>query len=159
MILCSVADIRQASSITRTYESHHDICAPLLSQVTYDADGNVFIDRPGKHFGVVLDYLRGMNVRFPTEIEELDQVEEEFAYYGLPVGAILLLQFGSMVDGYQLPSMVCGPRRHSFCVSSQTFIIWLAEPVHIGCTLLIPFRSQTGLSWVVRMFSCAASEY
>jgi hypothetical protein len=26
-----------------------------------------------------------MNVRFPSDFEELDQVEEEFLYYGLPV--------------------------------------------------------------------------
>jgi gas vesicle protein len=64
--------VTSRSTITAVRGSMLDSMLSGRYKVTYDSEGNVFIDRPGKYFGLVLDYLRGMNVRFPSDFEELD---------------------------------------------------------------------------------------
>lgn len=46
-----------------------------------DKDGAIFIDRNGKHFGKILDYLRDGTVPLPANSMELEELRAEANYY------------------------------------------------------------------------------
>ncbi|KAK2163381.1 hypothetical protein NP493_1465g00051 [Ridgeia piscesae] len=49
--------------------------------VQTDSDGFVVIDRSGKHFGVILNYLRDGDVALPASQRELEELLAEAEYY------------------------------------------------------------------------------
>ena len=46
-------------------------------------DGSIFIDRDGKHFGTILNFLRDGHVHLPTTEDELCKLKMEAEYYGI----------------------------------------------------------------------------
>lgn len=63
---------------------------PNLSK---DSDGAIFIDRPAKHFPTVLNFMRGKGIEWPSTLDELIDLEEEFAYFQLPFPDDAFLRF------------------------------------------------------------------
>jgi len=55
---------------------------------TRDRDGNLFVDRNGRLFEYVLDYLRTGKWRVPTKVKAA--VREEAAFYGIPLPFALI---------------------------------------------------------------------
>uniref|UniRef100_A0A3B3HYN6 Potassium channel tetramerization domain containing 13 n=1 Tax=Oryzias latipes TaxID=8090 RepID=A0A3B3HYN6_ORYLA len=51
------------------------------TEATIDPEGWVVLDRCGRHFGVVLNFLRDGSVPLPDECRELDEVLKEAQYY------------------------------------------------------------------------------
>uniref|UniRef100_A0A3B4V1N0 Potassium channel tetramerization domain containing 13 n=1 Tax=Seriola dumerili TaxID=41447 RepID=A0A3B4V1N0_SERDU len=51
------------------------------TEVTIDSEGWVVLDRCGRHFGLVLNFLRDGSVPLPEEHRELDEVLKEAQYY------------------------------------------------------------------------------
>ena len=46
-----------------------------------DANGSVFIDRDGKHFNVILNFLRDGHIAFPETHKELEELKKEAQFY------------------------------------------------------------------------------
>jgi hypothetical protein len=63
-----------------------------------DADGCYFIDRNGKHFGVILELLRKGKARLPANDGDADDLMEEVQYYMLdePFRAALAADRGNV---------------------------------------------------------------
>lgn len=55
---------------------------------TLDKDGNFFIDRNGKYFKYVLEYLRTGKWRVPPKVKM--QVRDEAAFYGVPLPCAMI---------------------------------------------------------------------
>jgi len=54
----------------------------LSTNQLYDTDGNIFIDRDGKLFGFILNFMRdGMIVELPTDQQQLQQLRQEAIFY------------------------------------------------------------------------------
>uniref|UniRef100_A0A8C7X650 Potassium channel tetramerization domain containing 13 n=1 Tax=Oryzias sinensis TaxID=183150 RepID=A0A8C7X650_9TELE len=51
------------------------------TEATIDPEGWVVLDRCGRHFGVVLNFLRDGSVPLPDDCRELDEVLKEAQYY------------------------------------------------------------------------------
>ncbi|RVE69384.1 hypothetical protein OJAV_G00077180 [Oryzias javanicus] len=51
------------------------------TEATIDSEGWVVLDRCGRHFGVVLNFLRDGSVPLPDDCRELDEVLKEAQYY------------------------------------------------------------------------------
>ncbi|KAF3700335.1 BTB/POZ domain-containing adapter for CUL3-mediated [Channa argus] len=51
------------------------------TEVTIDSEGWVVLDRCGRHFGLVLNFLRDGSVPLPEDHRELDEVLKEAQYY------------------------------------------------------------------------------
>uniref|UniRef100_A0A6B2LV56 Potassium channel tetramerisation-type BTB domain-containing protein n=1 Tax=Arcella intermedia TaxID=1963864 RepID=A0A6B2LV56_9EUKA len=51
--------------------------------IDQDRDGCIFIDRSPKHFGLILDFLRGGVVNLPSDESALQEILREFTYYKL----------------------------------------------------------------------------
>ncbi len=49
----------------------------------FQKDGACFIDRPGNHFPVILEYLRDGSVDLPADPSQLRKLLKEAQYYGL----------------------------------------------------------------------------
>merc|ERR1719184_204954 len=50
-------------------------------EVLTDADGWILIDRNGKHFGAILNYLRDGTIPLPDTRRELMELQAEAKYY------------------------------------------------------------------------------
>lgn len=53
--------------------------------VVSDSEGYVIIDRSGRHFGIILNYLRDGTVTLPREPGEVAELMQEAKYYCLTV--------------------------------------------------------------------------
>jgi hypothetical protein len=64
-----------------------------------DADGCCFIDRDGKHFGTILEFLRKGNARLPMDADDIDDLMEEVRYYVLGEPFHAALEVGGAIKG------------------------------------------------------------
>eukprot|EP00050_Salpingoeca_kvevrii_P012030 m.19956 g.19956 ORF g.19956 m.19956 type:complete len:273 (+) comp3790_c0_seq1:39-857(+) len=77
-------------------------------EVTYDPDGWVIIDRDGRHFGRILNFLRDGSVALPQDDEELESLLAEARYY--------------LLDG--LVQAITQTRDQSFSPSCLVPVLW-----------------------------------
>ena len=60
----------------------------LLNHITTDIKGEIFIDRPAKHFNTILNYIRNDSTiqltLLPNTKEDLLELKIEATYYHLP---------------------------------------------------------------------------
>ncbi|KAH1171699.1 hypothetical protein KIL84_007317 [Mauremys mutica] len=91
-------------------------------EVLTDSEGWILIDRSGRHFGTILNYLRDGSVSLPESQRELEEVLSEARYYliqGLVEDCQLALQQKS--DAYDplcLIPMVTSPKEEQQIISS-----------------------------------------
>ncbi|EMP24597.1 BTB/POZ domain-containing adapter for CUL3-mediated RhoA degradation protein 1 [Chelonia mydas] len=91
-------------------------------EVLTDSEGWILIDRSGRHFGTILNYLRDGSVSLPESQRELEEMLSEARYYliqGLVEDCQLALQQKS--DGYDplcLIPMVTSPKEEQQIISS-----------------------------------------
>ena len=62
----------------------------LLFKSCICAQGNVFIDRDPKHFGLIMNYLRDGFVVLPRSEESLREIMVEAAHYKARPGVLLI---------------------------------------------------------------------
>jgi hypothetical protein len=64
-----------------------------------DTDGGYSIDRDGKHFGTILEFLRKGNARLPMDADDIDDLMEEVRYYMLDEPFQAALEAGGAIEG------------------------------------------------------------
>ncbi|XP_019744235.1 BTB/POZ domain-containing adapter for CUL3-mediated RhoA degradation protein 1 isoform X2 [Hippocampus comes] len=67
-------------TLTKEESLLHSICNGG-TEVNIDSDGWVILDRSGRHFGLILNFLRDGSVPLPDDHRELDEVLKEAQYY------------------------------------------------------------------------------
>ncbi|XP_049600097.1 BTB/POZ domain-containing adapter for CUL3-mediated RhoA degradation protein 1 [Syngnathus scovelli] len=67
-------------TLTKEESLLHSICNGG-TEVTIDSDGWVILDRSGRHFGIILNFLRDGSVPLPDDHRELDEILKEAQYY------------------------------------------------------------------------------
>lgn len=79
--------------------------------------GWILIDRSGRHFGTILNYLRDGSVSLPESQRELEEVLSEARYYliqGLAEDCQLALQV-KWVSAWQISRNVISSEHHACC--------------------------------------------
>lgn len=105
-----------------------------------DQDGAVFIDRDGKHFGTILNFLRDGNITKPNtkqEVQELRKEAEFFCIAGLSKYCENFLkedEFGD--DVVKVWSSVILPRTGSISTQGQPS---MTVPLMVDGTMSLPF--------------------
>ncbi|KAK5885168.1 hypothetical protein CesoFtcFv8_018904 [Champsocephalus esox] len=75
------------------------------TEVSIDSEGWVILDRCGRHFGLVLNFLRDGSVPLPEDHKELDEVLKEAQYYR--VQGLAQLCIGAMQKQKDVFETVC----------------------------------------------------
>ncbi|CAL2033841.1 unnamed protein product [Caenorhabditis brenneri] len=65
------------------YDGHFKEIFEGEIEYTKDNTGAIFIDRPAKHFELILNYMRDGQVRFPKSEDEILEISNEAQFYGL----------------------------------------------------------------------------
>lgn len=109
----------------QTLTKHDTILKAMFSgrmEVLTDSEGWILIDRSGKHFGTILNYLRDDSVSLPESQRELEEVLCEARYYviqGLVESCQQAMQ--QKIEGFDpmcLIPMVTSPKEEQKIISS-----------------------------------------
>ncbi|XP_078508543.1 BTB/POZ domain-containing adapter for CUL3-mediated RhoA degradation protein 1 [Lissotriton helveticus] len=109
----------------QTLTKHDTMLKAMFSgrmQVLTDSEGWILIDRSGKHFGTILNYLRDDSVSLPESQRELEEVLCEARYYliqGLVESCQQAMQ--QKIEGFDpmcLIPMVTSPKEEQKIISS-----------------------------------------
>jgi len=72
-----------ASTLTKYENTYFSAAFSGRHEVRLDDDGYYFIDRDGKHFGAILNFLRTGKVRVPSRAEDAEDFMDEVEFYML----------------------------------------------------------------------------
>lgn len=127
-------------------------------QLALDQDGSYFIDRDGRHFHHVLNYLREPSAyKPPTDPEEVTKVRVEAEYFLLP-------GLSQRLDGNQLPSGATSPMSPHSPVAFGAMMVGAALSPETSSSLEMVFKlviigdSQVGKSWLVGNYTNSWTE-
>ncbi|KAF6271495.1 potassium channel tetramerization domain containing 13 [Rhinolophus ferrumequinum] len=94
------------------------------AEVITDAGGWVLIDRSGRHFGTILNYLRDGSVPLPESTRELGELLGEARYY-LVQGLIEDCQLALQFTGLQIKSKCTGADGYLSWLERELWATWL----------------------------------
>lgn len=99
-------------------------------EVLTDAEGWILIDRCGKHFGTVLNYLRDGNAVLPTNLQEVEELFTEAKFYciiGLSNLCEKVLEVGNneLQPICQVPFITSEEERHKFIKNASKPVVEL----------------------------------
>uniref|UniRef100_A0A3P9MAA7 BTB/POZ domain-containing adapter for CUL3-mediated RhoA degradation protein 1 n=1 Tax=Oryzias latipes TaxID=8090 RepID=A0A3P9MAA7_ORYLA len=97
------------------------------TEATIDPEGWVVLDRCGRHFGVVLNFLRDGSVPLPDECRELDEVLKEAQYY--QIQGLVQHCLSAMQKKKDILESVCGIPMITSAKEEQRMIASCKKPV------------------------------